>query len=118
MCRGICASRFWRMWRRRCASMTCKRCAPDCSSAQRGWSCYGAPAPGSRPLRLRRCSPDVDLDAAVELAAFRRVVRRLRLGLAVADRVDASVRDALIDEEALDRIGALFGEALVVVGSA
>src|SRR5688500_18063775 len=70
--------------------------------------------PNSHPgpeLVLRR--RDHDLDAAVELAPDRRVVRRDRELRAVAARVDALGLDAARNERFLHRVGTLLGEPLV-----
>src|SRR6185436_1538780 len=63
---------------------------------------------------LLRVRADVDLDAAVELAAVGRAVRRSRLRFAVADGVDARVAHAEVLEIARHRAGAALREALVV----
>src|SRR5438270_13520207 len=63
-------------------------------------------------LALRR--PNVNLYAAVELAAFRRVVGRLRTRLAISDRGDARGRNALRGEVILHAVGTALGEILVV----
>src|SRR6266542_2270078 len=61
-----------------------------------------------------RVGADVDLDAAVELAAVRGAVRRARLGLAVADGVDARAAHAEVFEVARHGAGAAIRETLVV----
>src|SRR6185436_1346942 len=63
---------------------------------------------------LLRVRADVDLDAAVELAAVGRAVRRPGLRFAVADGVDARVAHAEVLEIARHRAGAALREALVV----
>src|SRR5207237_9043519 len=62
-------------------------------------------------LRVRA---DVDLDAAVELAAVRGAVGRARLGLAIADGVDARAAHADGLEIVGHRAGAAVRQALVV----
>src|SRR5437762_11884043 len=62
-------------------------------------------------LRVRA---DVNLDAAVELPAVRGAVRRARLGLAIADGVDARALHAEGLEVVGHRAGPAIGEALVV----
>ena len=61
-----------------------------------------------------RVGLDVDLDAAVQLAAAGRAVGRARLGLAVADRVDARAANAEVLEVVRDRRGSTLGEPLVI----
>src|SRR5438270_8829722 len=61
-----------------------------------------------------RVRADVDLDAAVELPAVRGAVRRARLGLAVADGVDARAFHAEGLEVVGHRAGPAIGETLVV----
>lgn len=64
------------------------------------------PAVGSLP-RLLGC--DRELDAPVLGAVFRRIVRRDRTGLAIADSSQAFVADTCADEIVEDRARAPFG---------
>src|ERR1700682_1570096 len=57
---------------------------------------------------------ELDVDTTVLLAAFRGLVGRDRLGLALADGRDLRGRDALAHQVVLDRGGAALGQFLVV----
>src|SRR5437868_410574 len=63
---------------------------------------------------LLRVRADVDLDAAVQLAAVGRAVRGARLRFAVADGVDARAADAEGFEIVGHGAGPALGETLVV----
>ena len=61
---------------------------------------------------------DDELDAAIALAAFRRVIGRNGLSFAEAAGGDGTGGDALVNEEITDHAGAAFAELLIeVVGA-
>src|SRR5437660_6930003 len=63
-------------------------------------------------LPLRRAN--VNLYPSIELPSLGGVIRRFRPRFAVTDRGDARRRDALVDQIAAHRGGALLGKSLVV----